>query len=302
MKKITTYFILAATLLLSACIKDYRDVDAPTFDVHTDSTTYPVNSPIIFHVSGTADRVTFYSGATGHNYDFKERTTITGTPQLQFSSQRLYGLNPTPVDTTLKVLVSNDFSNQVDLVNINKATWTDISSKGILSNNQSTAVPFGVVDLSAFYKPNTPIYLAFKYHDFQSSVSQRTWTITNIKVDSKLSDGSLVSIATVANLNWGVLNLLGTPTWSSNATQISISGGAINSPENLDWIISQPIFLDRVKQDMGVSIRSNVKALLTDYTFAGYANPGTYTAVFEAYNATRWDNKQVLKKITFTIK
>lgn len=296
---------LVPILLLSACVKDYRGVEAPSFDVQVDALTYDVNQPITFRVTGYADRVTFYSGEVGRNYENKDRIAVNGIPQLQFGSKRQYGVNNTVPDTTLKVLVSTDFANEVDLVRVQAATWTDISSRAALSNGPATAttfVPSGVIDLSDFYKPDVPIYLAFKFQDIRSAVSQRTWTVNDIKIDTKLEDGSLVSIATSANLNWGVLNVSGVPTWSYTTAQIAMGGGAANSIDNVDWIISQPLFLDRVKRDAGVSIRSNAKSLLTDYTFPGYTKPGTYTVVFEAYNATQWDNKQTLKKITLTIK
>jgi hypothetical protein len=303
--KYIIFCTLLPLMLLSACVKDYRDVETPSFDVHVDSVTYGINKPIYFRVTGSADRVTFYSGEPGRDYGNKDRITVTGTPQIQFTSLRQFGLNNTVPDTTLRVLVSTDFANEVDLVRVQAATWTDISSRAVLSNGPATAtvfVPSGVIDLSDFYKPDVPVYIAFKFQDIRSAVSQRTWTVKDIKIDTKLEDGSLVSIATSATLNWGVLNVSGTAQWSYTTAQIAMAGGAANSIDNTDWIVSQPLFLNRVKRDAGVSIRSNVKSLLTDYVFAGYTKPGTYTAVFEAYNATQWDNKQTLKKITFTIK
>lgn len=297
--------MLLPMMLLSACVKDYRDVVLPSFDVQVDSLTYGINQPIHFRVSGSADRVTFYSGDVGRNYEYKDRISVKGKPQIQFTSLRQYGVNTTAADTTLRVLVSTNFANEMSLVRIEAATWTDISSRATLSNGPATAtvfVPSGVIDLSDFVKPDSPLYIAFKFQDIRSAVSQRTWTIKDIKIDTKLDDGSLVPIATSANLNWGVLNISGVPTWSYTTAQIAMGGGAANSVDNIDWIVSQPLFLDRVKRDGGVSIRNNVKSLLTDYTFPGYTKPGTYTVVFEAYNATQWDNKQTLKKITLTIK
>ncbi|GAA4749521.1 DUF5017 domain-containing protein [Flavisolibacter ginsenosidimutans] len=295
-------FGLGIVLCLCACKKDYTAVESPSFEVAVDSTTYSVGKPIIFHFSGTADVITFFSGAPGSEYKFKDRTTVEGTPQMQFTSYRQFGATAATPDTTLKLMISNNFRNVFDVENLKAATWTDISDRAQFSTGTDNT-PSGVINLADFNKKDSPVYVAFKYHDFKSAVSQRTWTIKNILVQNKLADSTLATVATSASISWGALDVLNNAkVWSFSSTQIQMAGGAIGTDDNEDWIISQPLFFNRTARAVGVSIRNNPTAVLTDYTFAGYSSPGTYTVSFEAINASKWDNKQVVKEITITVR
>lgn len=298
----STFFCLLLLLSFCACRKGFTGVEAPSFDVSVDSTTVGVNKPVTFHFSGDADIITFFSGAPGSEYKFKDRTTVDGKPQLQFTSYRQFGNAAAVPDTTLKLLVSTDFKNVFDAESVKGATWTDISNRAVFSTGTDNT-PSGTIDLSDFNKADAPAYVAFKYHDFKSAVSQRTWTIKNMLVQNKLTDGSLVNVATSATLSWGALDVLNnSKVWTFSTTQIQMAGGAIGTDDNEDWIISQPLFFNRVSRALGVSIRSNPTAVLHDYTFAGYTAPGTYTVTVEAINANKWDNRQVVKELTLTVR
>lgn len=293
---------LVVLLCLCACKKGYTGVETPSFNVTVDSATYGVGKPVTFHFSGTADVITFFSGAPGSEYKYKDRTTVDGTPQMQFTSYRQFGAAAATADTTLKLMVSTNFRNVFDLENLKAATWTDISDRAQFSTGADNT-PSGVITLADFNKKDSPVYLAFKYHDFKSAVSQRTWTIKNILVQNKLPDSSLATVATSATINWGALDVLNnTKVWSFSTTQIQMAGGAIGTDDNEDWIISQPLYFGRIARAVGISIRSNPTAVLNDYTFAGFSSSGTYTVSFEAINASKWDNRQLLKELTITVR
>jgi hypothetical protein len=293
---------LFALISFCSCKKSFTDVSAPSFDVSVDSTTYNVNEDIVFHFTGNADIISFYSGAPGNEYQYKNRTTVEGIPQMQFTSYRQFGATGSLPDTTLKLLVSTNFSNIFDLENLQSATWTDISDRAKLSTGTDNTAS-GTIDLSDFNKVDTPVYIAFKYHDYKSAVSQRTWTIKNILVQIKLADNSMVSIGASANISWGQLSVLNSAKiWTFTTSQIQMAGGAIGTDDNEDWIITEPLHFNRVPRDVGVSLRSNPTAVLRDYIFNGYTKAGTYTVTFEAINANKWDNKQIIKELTITIK
>ena len=299
MKYILSFLFLL--IIFCSCKKSFTSVSDPSFDVFTDSTTYRVNQPIIFHFTGDAGTIGFFSGAPGSEYKYKNRTSIGGTPQMQFTSYRQFGATASVPDTTLKLMVSTDFKNTTDIETVQAATWSDISGRAIFSKGADNTAS-GTIDLSDFNKIDTPVFIAFKYHDFKSAVSQRTWTIKNILVQNKIADNSLVTIANSAVISWGILNVLNSAKlWTFSTAQIQMSGGAAATDDNEDWIISQPIFFNRISRDLGVSIRINPTAVLHDYTFAGYTVPGTYTVTFEAINANKWDNRKIVKELTITI-
>lgn len=291
-------------ILVSSC-KKYDDVTTPDFDVTTDSTTVSIGEDIVFNFTGDANSIVFWAGDSLRNYEYRERDTISnGKPQLTFTSFRQYGAQNGLRDSTLTLMVSTNYNNGGTITDINKATWTDITDKAALSTAVAPSTTYtnsGAIDLSGYQVPGVPTYIALKYHDIQSPVSQRTWTIKNFSIDNMLPDNSMVNVANAGNITWGVVNVMGTPTWSTTTAQMAIGGGGANSPENEDWLISEPLFFNRVNRDLGVSVKINPTTIQKSYTFSGYSKPGTYTAVFLATNANKWDLKTVIKKITITV-
>lgn len=292
---------LVAALLLPACKK--QTIQSPDFDVMVDKTTYAVGEPITYKFSGTADVVTFYSGVVAPvnaEYKNKDRITVTGKPQLQFSS---YRSGTSKQENTLKVLVSKDFVNSFNVDDIQKATWNDITSRATLSTGTDNT-PSGVIDLSDQLSPNTPVYLAFKYTAQKDvAAAQPSWVIKNLAINNIGADGTDIPIATQANTAWGTFSVLNSANnWTANTTSLTFIGGAINADDNEDWVISKPIQLDQAPRAFGTSIKISATTKLTNYTFPGYATPGTYTVTFEAINANKWDTKKTVKEFTITVK
>jgi hypothetical protein len=293
---------LVALLILPACKK--QPIETPNFDVSVAKTTYAINEPIPFTISGTADIVTFYSGistATGNSeYKNKERLTVTGKPQLQFTSFKSGASMQTG---TLQVLASTDFVNAFNADDIQRATWKDLTSRATLSGGVDNT-PSGVVDLSDLYASNVPVYIAFHYVAKQdAAVAQPTWTIKNVAVNNVAADGTVTSIVNQTTAAWAQFSIANSANlWAFNTTALTFTGGAINAADNDDWLISQPLQLDRAQRGIGVSIRASSTTRLTDYTFPGYATAGTYTVSFEAINANLWGSKTTVKEFTITVK
>ncbi len=87
-------FIISITvILLAACSKE--KIKQPEFDVNTSALTYKKGEEITFKFTGSPDNITFYSGETGKSYDYRNRTTLPGKLQIQFSSLVDRGLETT---------------------------------------------------------------------------------------------------------------------------------------------------------------------------------------------------------------
>lgn len=282
------------SLLLFSCTRP--GIDTPSFDVTVSKTTYAANEPVTFQFTGDADIISFYSGATGNQYKYRNRITIDGKPQMQFTSY----YQASTQSNTLQLLVSKDFSGTYDLVNLQKATWTDISSRATLSAGTDNT-PSGVIDLSDVQSGDSSVYVAFKYTAVKAS-AQPTWTIKNISIENKLADGSSVSIGTIANLSWGIVSVLNSAkVWTFSTTQLQFVTSAAGTDDNEDWIISKPLQLNRVQRDFGINVKSSPTTVQTKYVFAGYTTPGTYTVTFEAINANKDGKKTTVKEFTFTV-
>lgn len=279
--------------VLSSCNKNL-DISTPEFEVSTDRSTYKVGDTIMFKFSGNPDYLTFYSGEEGNNYQYRERTNIDGgKPVFEFTSFRQWGTQL----NTLKLLVSNKFNGKVD-TNIFNQEWVDITDRATLSTTLDNT-PSGKIDLSDFIT-DKPLYLAFKFTGTQDASSQRTWTIKNTVLSNVLSDKSLPIISSVPDASWVAVSVKNPDKkWAQNATQIQIAGGAANTAENEDWIVSRGVILNGVLPDEGVGIK-DLSGRLDQYPFI-FQNEGVYEVVFVATNANMNGTATIIKKLTITI-
>ncbi len=288
-------FLLGAIALtvLASCSKELT-IEPLSFDVTTPSTTYSVGDTVKFKFSGNADFISFYSGEEGHNYEFRERTTIDGVPQLEFTSYAQFGAQT----NTLSLLVSNNFSGTRNTAQISAATWTDITSRATLSTGANNT-PSGVINLSDFLAQKKPIYVAFKYTGTTGS-TQKTWTINNLALNLIKPDNSSLPITDLANAGWGQVSFLNpAAVWTYNATQLRIAGGNATAVDNEDWVISKLLYLNSVAPDAAVAIKNITEKVDSfDYVFT---QPGTYKVVFLAVNATADNQESTTKEVTLTI-
>src|SRR5688500_9306543 len=138
------FLFIAAGCLLSACHKTLSQGD-DTFGVYASETTVSVGDTLQFSFTGDPDVLTFYSGEPGRRYEFRDRTSADGTPLLRFRTIRANGSQP----NSLSLLVSNNFegvivSDTPSTINrIKNATWTDITSRAVLSGGAAGAVASG---------------------------------------------------------------------------------------------------------------------------------------------------------------
>lgn len=286
--------ILLLILISSSCKK--FNLESPDLDITIPKTTFAINEPITFTFNGNADVITFFSGEMGKEYKNKNILTLDGKPQMQFTSYLQTGVQ----DNTLSVLISRDFRGEFTIPLLQIATWTDITSRATLStgldNTQS-----GVIDLSDFLVNGAPVYIAFRYTATSAS-AQPTWTIKNIAIDNVASDGTATSIATSANINWGAISVLNSAkSWTSSTTQLQFTTSPIGTDDNEDWIISQPLTLNRAQNSFGKSLKASPTTKLTTYKFPGYTVPGTYTVSFESTNSNKNDVETILKEFTITV-
>jgi hypothetical protein len=330
------YFIIAAFLLgCMACTKQVT-VAPVTFDVAsakkngTATTLFTVADTLQFYFTGNPDVITFYSGEVGKRYQYSNRISAAGTPQLQFSSIVATGTQP----NSLALLISSDFKGvatktvygvltrdtATTTANIAAATWTDITSKATLSTGSTTAVPSGVIDLSSFAAQGKPVYIAFKYTATTGTI-QNKWTISALAVNNVLADGTTYTIAnlnapTTSFTNYG--NTAYGPGWATSydpakngnkyawvytdKTSLVITGATTASAATASaeaWAIMGPVDLTRVTPDAGVGIKA-ISAALPSYQY-NYAAAGSYTAVFTASNNTAAGSNMVVRQIPLVV-
>lgn len=284
--------------LFSACKK--MEVEAPAFDVSLPKTTYKVGDTVRFTLSGDPDFITFYSGEPGLNYEARARTSEAGTPRLQFTT---YQQNVGQTGT-LRLMASTAFSGMADSTNVAAATWTDITSRAVLSTGADNTSS-GNIDLSDFLTAGKPLYLAFRYAGyFHATLKQPTWTVKSFNVTNTLSDSSVSTITAIGQTGWTAVNMKNASVvWTvPTSGQVAINGtatGSVNT-DNDDWVISKPLDLKKVVPDVGVSIKSLNGNKLTTYTYI-FKKAGTFKPTFLAFNNNIDAQKEVVKTLSLTI-
>jgi plastocyanin len=294
MKKLIIIFLLSGTLC--SCVK--KSVETPVFDVSTSSLTYKAGDVVKFNFTGKPDILSFYSGEPGFRYKYINRVNVSGKPNLQFTS---FAQTVGAQTNTLKILASVDFSGAYDSLNIRKATWINLTSRVILSTGTDNTAS-GLIDISDINTDGKPVYFAFTKHDDNDPVKKPwSWIIRTFNINLVAADDGLsYPITTIATAGWKPVDLLNpTYKWVVTTSSLTAAGGAVNTPENEEWVITKPLNIYTVKPDVGVSIKT-IDANVDSYSYT-FKTPGTYTVTFVAQNVNASDQKKVIKELTIVV-
>lgn len=300
--KTSAFIILPLLSLLCACNKnDISKVSTPSFTVVADKVSITAGDTVTFTFKGNPNIITFYSGEIGHKYANINRTSIPGgQPTLQFST---FASTVGTQAGSLEILASTDFSGVYDTLNnsIRTATWIDLTSRAILSTGADNTSS-GLIDISDIDTSAKTIWFAFRKHDDNSSTLKPwAWTIRSFAVNLySPSDTLTYSIATLSGAGWYAVDMLNpTYKWTITSTALTIGGGGLNTQENEDWVITNPLNIYSVAPDNGVAVKT-IDALTPSYSYV-FSTPGVYTVTFVAVNQNVNTRKQVVKEMTVTV-
>lgn len=308
------YCFLAFIIVFSLCSCEKEFYQKVDFDVSilsedivsTIGDTIVINSktPVTFNFIGKEpDLITFYSGEKTHEYDKKN---LYETPIEEIESSELifthlprYGV----IEGTLKVFFSTDFNGLLlndkskDSIAIVSHQWVDVTEKCNLSTmtklEQKTVLP-----IKEYLGSNLTI--AFQYITDQNEKLQPSHEILGLEVVNKLTNGEDVVIKAI-EMGFAPIDLLEMVNpYVSNApvgyqrgfwnlarlkespSMMRIELSLIGEPLNNDWLISNPLSLNKRLADKGVEIKNTTISLDSfDYTFI---EPGVYKTTFVARN------------------
>lgn len=288
--------ILLIALTFYSCAK--KDVEVPDFDVSTNALNYKVGDPVKFNFTGKPDMISFYSGEQGSRYKYIKRVDVSGKPTLQFTS---FASTVGTQVNTLRVLASVDFGGSYDAVGIAKATWIDLTSRAVISSGTDNTAS-GTIDLSDIDAVGKPVYFAFSRHDDNDPAKRPwAWIIRSFNISLLANDDGLsYPVTTIATAGWKPVDVLNsTYKWVVSTTTLTGAAGPVNTPENEDWVITNPLYLYKVKPDVAVSIKT-IDANVDNYSYV-FKAPGTYTVTFIARNVNANDEKQVVKEFNIVV-
>jgi hypothetical protein len=335
-KNILFVLLLVLTAGCSKSIK-LKDLDFDVVAVNSakvPTTTFNRGDTVNFIFSGNPDYLLFFSGEKGRRYAFRNRASDTST-NIKFSFAT--ALNTAGTSGTLSLLASTDLLpytqfNDIDSINVSKATWTDITNRAVFASS-TTATSSGVIDLSDFAKMGKPLHLAFKYAA-NAATTQRRWTISNISLRHFTADTVFTIDSTnlilsnsfpswTVSSGWGQINVTNpgvrfSPLVSTAVTtSFSITGAAVASSAlaTESYIVSGPLDLQRVMPDAGMVIKDQTtNASNSSYSSATSSAPlnanyayrfltrGTYNVTFVATNANISEQTSEVKTIVIEVR
>lgn len=203
---------------LSSCERD--KISVPYFSVSIDKNTYKVGDTIKFYFEGQPDVLTFYSGEVGSDYAAKDRFTSPGISKLSFQTAMQQGpVPPALSQDAISLMISTDLAGY-DAESINKATWTNITSRNTKwpTSLSTTLTSSDAIDISDFNTADK-INIAFKVEGKpNASFAQRKWQVSNLTLNNTLPNGIVTPLfSTFANTGWVQASLkndlnIGTPT------------------------------------------------------------------------------------------
>ena len=236
--KFKYYNMLLGALLLASCNTDIvTNLETPTFDVKTATSTFKAGQPLTFHFTGTAHTISFYSGQTLKDYDFKDGRVVDVTgagATMQFTSSLQVGTQT----NQLAILASTNFNGDYGSVDkVKAATWTDITSRFALGTN-ATFLASGTIDISDLISGTKPIYIAFKYvtKPQETNGLARQWFIQTFAIMSKATLTSTASTTPVAltladQIHAGFTIVDNSPTTNPAVSSVTSTRVTLGGPE-----------------------------------------------------------------------
>jgi len=322
MKTSVLLFGLASIGILS-CSKRLGEVKLPEFEVTTEKTTYKVGEPVIFNFTNTTEIISFYSGASGNDYLYKDSGLVVPIADygatLEFSTQ-LAGTGTQA--NQVSVWISNDYSGKNDFASVKAATWTEITSLFKLATS-TTLLVSGTKEISSYFSSNRPVYIGFRYITMPQAINlaARTWYVQNLSVKSlappvnnqpifitnhehsgfQIINQYPVEAPSVSNVTATRITLLGNA-FKIPTDSLYVPGSPWNDPQTETWAVSKGLTKNPVALPKNYSVA--VKGINTDflesYSYI-YTAAGTYKAYFVGTNGNIDDTETVVKELTLVI-
>lgn len=302
------YLCIAAGLLagFTACdeVSDIKDLS--DFNVTADKTIITATDSVVnFTFEGNPDYLVFFSGEKGHKYINRNRGKIVvSSAVLNFSSAVNYGLydNGVSVPRSVKIMLSTDFSGTYTVEEVEKATWTDLSSAFTWPPAKSAFIPTlsGNMDLREYI--DKQFYIAFYYYEENNGVqSFNTWALPQFNIDVESEIDGHIAVATIDNAGYTFVKKSGSVTYNPGAYRLQ--GGSASTNTNEAWLVTRKMDATSVSPDTGTALKEFTNSR-TSFTYSYPHNSmesGSYRATFVARNANINGSKEVIKEIEITI-
>lgn len=158
----------------------------------------PRNTPVKFVITGEPDNITFFSGESGHNYDYRKRTIVepnqiksskmTFEIETQYSSEDAYkNLFNMYMSKTFPGILKTDF--EADCKTLSEFTdwqdWIPQTELPTKAEKKQYSIDFNYIE-------EKTLTLAIHYHPTLNTAVQPKINIRNFKIVNELNSGGVV--------------------------------------------------------------------------------------------------------------
>jgi len=316
MKKISFQLvcIICSAVLLFSCKKD--KVDNVDFNVTADADTYRLGDTVVFRMSGNPDVITFYSGDSANNYDYKDRVTKdSGILRFSFQFRPSNDSGYSAIAKgALRVLFSNKFSNNFssspdsataisqDSNLLNTTNWVDITDRFTLPSSGTVNTYFSTpsVVISDLLQSSADSFnIAFKYAAATSPyLGSNGLTIGTLSLTNSFPDGGVTKYnldpgGSVSNI-WKVVKAVNpNNAWATSKTQLKLTSKA-TATYSEDWAISNTFYPNLAFPDVAIPIKNIANAAITSFAYK-FTKLGLHKVVFVASNNRDYGDAQLIK-------
>lgn len=319
-------YIIAITLLSAFFYACDDKVDDVKFDVSADQTTVKAGDIVTFDFNGNPNHIMFYSGEPDSEYKHRTRTEVDVVDiervELEFYAEMKWGpAPPAQPEYPLSIYISKEFEGLLKNDAEADALLIEDFKKGAKNYTQEIGMPANngsKGDLKIDVTDYVDNFVLGYHFVGNKETTQRTATISSMRITSFLKNGKQTVIALPANLGFTALDLseflpdvskgnryfTGNANGCWNLTNIalntfSFAGGGAGSHANNDWLVSTPMKLNLCVPDKGASIK-NIATALNSYSYK-FENAGTYEVTFVAGNTNYKGDKEVVKTVTIVV-
>jgi plastocyanin len=288
-----------------------------TFDGQT--ITVKKGTPVDFLFSGNPDYLTFYSGESGKEYKYRERTTVDATDvtssTLKFTLTPQYG-NPANI---LTMYVSDDFPGldkknfTADSVLVENHAWKELIPASDFS--QTVKNQTFEIDMKSYLGKR--IAVAICYRGQSKAVAQTRFTFNNMQITNEMTNGQKTAFTassfgfTPVNMQ-NRLNLSDQTSMTSNRAYGTVTNNTAgiwnfkdmnaffihssnaNTVLKYSWLVSNLFVVNACSPDTGTGLK-NITQSLDTYSYT-YNTSGTYTVNFVGTNGNYKQETSVVRE------
>lgn len=277
---------------LQVKIEGESEGEAPAFlNVTPDKLQCEVGEPITFTLaSHRAEKIVFYSGESGHNFEFRKRFYADNDAVVNFSTF----MRPAS-DESLKFKISVDFDGVYEKEHVEAATWIDLSDRFVFPEKASVVTSSGEISLNDWIgdDPNVRLFVAFHHKD--ENVKKCLWSVKSFEL-ALISPENFRGNNQLgfSSSNWHAVDCVNSKrNWAIQSTQLLLNNTGSGAKEpNEDWVISRPISIRKGEPDQGILVNGETSFEQT------YTTPGTYKAVFDWYDGSNYLQEEFTIEVT----